>query len=350
MANYSPAPLPSLSTLFDVGVGGSIQEPAPLPSLSSLFGSVAVTASLQSPVPLPHLSLMFDAVGPRVLTADTGTYNYTGVSAVLKKGYLLTLASGSYSITGNDATLTKGSQARTDYPAPLPSLSSLLSGVSGHYSLALNTGVYNVSGKAAGLNKGKYLYLGTGTYIYTGAPAERDLQLTCDSGVYAMVGHELSSGAVFNLLLDTGVYTLSGSDADLKRSFKLALATGSYTVTGQPATLTFNRIVNSLDMGSYTLTGNNANLKLNRKLNCQTGSYILSGHTARLRGPNDPPGITVTVYSGLSKSPKERNSLSKPIHVLTPLGANQYDVTVEPAVVSDKTPSTNYEGYDYDDN
>ena len=170
MAGFSPAPLPHLSLVLDASLPGSAGDPAYLPHIGLVLAPNAVTNSAGDPWPLPHFALLA-RTGTFVGTSAYGTYTITGQDAALKAARKLTAAYGTYTVTGQASTLTKAAGNSTQYPAPLPSLSSLLSGVSGVYVLTCNAGTYTLQGQAATLRRGVGLVAAYGTYTIRGAPA-----------------------------------------------------------------------------------------------------------------------------------------------------------------------------------
>jgi hypothetical protein len=160
------------------------------------------------------------AGGAFTLTADSGSYTYTGTANDLRLDALLGADSGSYSYSGTDVDLITG------------------------YSLQADAG----------------------SYIYTGT----DAALT------------LASAGNFTLSADTGAYTYSGTDIALEASFKLDASSGAYTYSGTDATLSFGYAV-SADSGTYTYTGTDIGFSLTIKLSADSGAYTYTGPNAILR-------------------------------------------------------------------
>ena len=84
----------------------------------------------------------------RILKADTGAYLYTGSTVNLLKGLVLTTSSGSYSYLGQDATLTYT-------PA-------------GAFILTANSGNYAYTGSNINFNRDRVIIASSGTYNYSG--------------------------------------------------------------------------------------------------------------------------------------------------------------------------------------
>lgn len=155
------------------------------------------------------------------LTAASGTYTYTGQSAVL--GQSLALGFGTYAITGSAATLT------------------------------VNTGATTLLANA-------------GSYALTGASSTSDLETPLAFGSYGVTGQAatLASGGGSTLALAFGSYGLTGSAATLVQSGATVMTadSGTYAITGFAATLTQaqNNFFLSSNFGTYSLNGQQANL------------------------------------------------------------------------------------------
>jgi hypothetical protein len=84
----------------------------------------------------------------RILKADSGAYSYTGSTVNLLKGFVLTANSGSYSYLGQDATLTYT-------PA-------------GAFILTADSGNYTYTGANINFNRDRVIIAVSGTYNYNG--------------------------------------------------------------------------------------------------------------------------------------------------------------------------------------
>ena len=84
----------------------------------------------------------------RILKADTGAYLHTGSTVSLLKGFILTAQSGSYSYLGQDATLTYT-------PA-------------GAFILTADSGNYTYTGSNINFNRDRVIIASSGTYNYSG--------------------------------------------------------------------------------------------------------------------------------------------------------------------------------------
>lgn len=197
------------------------------------------------------------------LTADSGTYTYTGTAAALTTARILTAESGAYTYTGTAAGLPKGSLLTAD------------------------TGSYTYTGTNADLLRGLILNADSGAYTYTGtaAPLQQGRILTADSGSYTYTGTEvtLTFASVGNFILtaDTGAYTYSGTSIDLLTTRILAADSGAYTYTGTAIDLSRGFVL-SADSGAYTYAGTNIDFVQQRILNAISGAYVYNGTNANI--------------------------------------------------------------------
>lgn len=183
--------------------------------------------------------------------AESQTIVYTGTDAILGD-----LAVFTYTIAGGESiTADSGSYSYTGAAAGLL-LSALLSG---------DTEVYNYTGTAAGLNLGKSIATDTAQYTYTGTAAA----LT-----FAGVGN-------FTLTADADSYIYNGTAGDIFFGVVLAANTDQYAYTGTAATLTHNLNL-AADTAQYTYTGTVAALQSGRIMISESGSYIITGAAVTL--------------------------------------------------------------------
>ena len=178
------------------------------------------------------------STGSFTLTANSGTYTYTGTANELLKGSVLPAVSGSYTYTGTAASLIAGAQ------------------------LAADSGTYAYTGTAAVLVADRLLTADSGAYTYTGTAATLTFTpagvftLTADSGSYSYTGTaaQLLLGSVIQT--DAGTYVYTGTSADLRVGFTLAANSGTYSYTGTNVTLSQTRILTAIS-GAYSYTGSN---------------------------------------------------------------------------------------------
>lgn len=141
------------------------------------------------------------ATGAYTLTADSGSYTYTGTTTGLNKGSKVQADSGSYALTGTATGLKRG------------------------VKLPANSGSYSLTGQTVGLLKGYKLPADSGSYTLTGQdvtltynPASSTYTLTCDSGSYTLTGVSQAFLRTYVLDMESGAYTLTGSNVTLSYS------------------------------------------------------------------------------------------------------------------------------------
>jgi len=172
------------------------------------------------------------------LSADSGAYNLTGVSAELLRGQNLSADSGAYNLTGAAATLSR--------TVPLDAASGSYSLVGSDATLNItrilsaDSGAYNLTGSSADLPINRSLSADSGAYNVTGAAATltQAKVISADAGSYALDGQAASFVRTYNLLAAAGAFNLTGSDATLSTAKTLSAGVGSYNLTGLPASLT----------------------------------------------------------------------------------------------------------------
>lgn len=101
-----------------------------------------------------------DLLTTRIIQADSGSYAYTGTSVNLLKGFVLVADTGSYSYVGTDATLTF---------TPV-----------GSFILTANTGGYTYSGTDINFNRNRVIIAASGIYTYSGS----DIQIILPGQVW----------------------------------------------------------------------------------------------------------------------------------------------------------------------
>lgn len=163
---------------------------------------------------------LLEASSGNTLTAESGSYTFTGTAAALKADRQLAAASGTYSYTGTNASLKRDA------------------------SIAAASGTYTYTGTDVALtySSGATLAADSGSYVFTGTSVtlKAGRQLSAASGSYTFTGTAASLSAGRMLSAASGTYLFTGTSAALKVARKLAAASGSYLFTGTAATLTYS--------------------------------------------------------------------------------------------------------------
>jgi hypothetical protein len=257
------------------------QAPAPLPSLGLILNEDFVLLGDKGAFVLAGQAATFNFVGPNsagapaylpaiglILGVDSraspGAFTLTGIAAALRSTRRLVGAAGSFSLTGQAALFQIVNTNVSGNPGPLPSIGLVLGGSASNKFVLGAAGAFAVSGQAAALTKGLSVFAATGTFVLTGAPAERDTELNGE----------------------TGVFTLNGQAAALTRTYTpLATEAGTFVLTGQNAFTVYEtpgiKVLPAF-AGIFTLAGQDANFTLQPQIEAETGVFILGGQNATL--------------------------------------------------------------------
>lgn len=239
---FGPAPLPSIGLLFDSGLAD--------PGLFTVYGPRRYGSD---PFPVTHATFLL--VG-RKLVAEHGTFT----------------------LTGQDATTTKGTPVPLAPAAPLPFYSLAMMSTGSPYRLYASTGTFTLNGQPLTFRKGRALIAEAGSFTFSGAPAEVDMELDGDAGYFSV----------------------NGQIVDLKLARKLSADYGTFTLTGQPSTGTIESTGNrklTADVGLFIAYGPRRDgydpfpvthatfLTVGRRLLCETGAFTVAGFSPLLEGP-----------------------------------------------------------------
>lgn len=134
-----------------------------------------------------------DGVGGGIsITAESGTYLYTGSNTGLLATKLLQANSSTYNYTGTNIDLLRG------------------------LNLNASTGTYVYSGANASLLKGFTLAANSGSYVYTGTNSDL---------IFTPVGS-------FTLSANTGAYVYQGTNINFNQNRVIIASSGTYTYSG----------------------------------------------------------------------------------------------------------------------
>lgn len=174
------------------------------------------------------------------LTADSGSFTFTGTAATLKYGREVAADSGSFAFSGTAATL------RRTYRLDAGSGAFVFTGTAAdmihvrRLSLSADAGSFFFTGTAASLEYGRVLGADSGSFSFTGTAAtlRRTYQLVAGSGAFAFTGTDVTLRKTWILAPDSGAFLFTGSAAMLLRGIPaLAAESGSFVFTGTAATL-----------------------------------------------------------------------------------------------------------------
>ena len=140
------------------------------------------------------------------LTADGGTYTFTGTAADLFFNRVLSADGDSFTFSGTDANILY------------------------NRVITAEGGSYTYSGFDLDLLFHRILSADNGNYTYTGFDAD-------------LLYH---SGSTYTLNAEAGIYTLTGNDVDLLVNRYILLEPGIFTLTGQDAILKYSEAIDIL--------------------------------------------------------------------------------------------------------
>lgn len=104
------------------------------------------------------------------LTADSGSYSYTGTNAELIRAKILIAASGSYTYTGTSVNLLKGHLLAADSGSYVytGTDATLIFTPAGSFVLTADTGTYSYTGQDINFNRNRVIIASSGNYTYNG--------------------------------------------------------------------------------------------------------------------------------------------------------------------------------------
>lgn len=108
----------------------------------------------------------------------------------------------------------------------LLALRNNIDAVTGAYSLALDAGSYNLTGRDVTL-----------TYVPAGGTA---YSLSLDAGSYALTGRNVGLTSARSIGIDAGSYALTGRNVTFNVTLSMLLDSGAYNLTGRSVTLTWS--------------------------------------------------------------------------------------------------------------
>ncbi len=267
-------------------------------TLSVGGGARFITASSGSYVYTGVLAILEKAVPQTV-----GFYGVTGTAATLSRspGRTITIASGSYIVTTPAVPLV--------YIRPIDSGDYTITGQdigfgNGITFPALSTS-YTLFGTPAVLAQSRHVPHASGVYNITGSntnlvySANPNRSIVADSGLFVLSGQAAGIKPTRLITALTTSYTLTGTAINSS----LFGAVGQYTYTGTPVTFIYtpHLIANG---GIYTLTGTpDTVIRVNTfTLHALSTNYILSGFASRLITTHFLPAETgFYVYTGLDQ-------------------------------------------------
>lgn len=151
-----------------------------------------------------------------------------------------------------------------------------------HPNLTAAAGIFDLSGKAAGLNFGGAVIAAQGSYTITGENASfrYDRAVSAVAGTFALVGQDANKHRDYVFPAAVGAFSYVGNNTGLLQGHSLAADYGTITITGQAArTLLQHRVI--AGKGSFLLTGLSSVYTWMHILSPEPGVYLYSGDLGR---------------------------------------------------------------------
>jgi hypothetical protein len=239
------------------------------------------------------------------ITADAGSYTWTGTAATLLFDQAITAASASYLWTGtaadmffNPAIIAGPASYLWTGTAMTPLYSQVLVAAGGSYLwtgtsadlllsqvLVADPASYLWTGSAAGLQKGFRLTADPASYLWTGSPATLLFAglLTAEPASYLWTGSAATLNKGFLIQALPGSYLWTGQDTGLLYSPVLVAAPAEYLWTGADIATLYSPVLVAA-AASYLWTGQDATLTqtMADTLVAEPGSYLWTGSSATL--------------------------------------------------------------------
>lgn len=203
---------------------------------------------------------------PTIITAEGGSYAYSGQAANINRALLVAANAGAYAYTGQDAGINLGLRVSAE------------------------AGAYAYAGQDVTLSLDHVIAAEAGAYSWAGQNADlvKTLRLIAEAGAYSWAGQQVAILASRLVSAEAGSYAWTGQDAAILRAVLLEAEGGAYAYTGGDATITvsaFNTIVASA--GNYSWLGQQADLLLDRILTAHAGAYNWNGQPANIILPSE---------------------------------------------------------------
>jgi len=215
------------------------------------------TASLLRGYRVPADASAYGAVGQdvatisgRALLGSSGTYALSGVAAGVLWGHLAGGLAGAYALAGGDASLIYGVPSGSTLTAEEGSFAFTGDDAQLGYHRVLQAGAatYGLTGGSVGLLRGCILGAGTGAYAFVGNDASLAYStpnrvLSADAGGYLFSGAAASPLYNRRLSADPGAYVSAGNPALFVRHYALVASAGVYNLLGSSAVLNYHLLL-----------------------------------------------------------------------------------------------------------
>lgn len=174
------------------------------------------------------------------LTADAGSYAWTGTAAGLLAAYRAAAGAGAYAEAGTAATLVAA--RRVSAAGAVYDWTGSAATLSFGYRMAADAGSHAWAGQAAGLLAGLRVAAAAGAASVSGAAATLAAARALPGGgaAYALVGTAAGLSRTFVTQAGAGAVAWDGTAAGLLAAFRAAAAGGAVTAAGVAARAAFD--------------------------------------------------------------------------------------------------------------
>jgi len=214
------------------------------------------------------------------LTADQGSFTYTGQTAALKYNRTIVAVQGSYALNGQTINL------RASRILPCTQGAYSLNGQNAsllwNARISMTAGAYAFTGQSVGFYRGLRLVAAAGTFTYLGQSVglSRSAYLRADAGLYTLDGIDAALTLAARVSAAPGAYSVAGQNAGVSASRSVLAGQGAYSLTGQ--TLAFVRhLLLTGSQGSYTFSGKDIQFAASNRIVVSEGVFSLAGQAAR---------------------------------------------------------------------
>ncbi len=214
------------------------------------------------------------------ITAEEGTFTWSGQDADLQYSSILTAEAGNYAFSGQDAGLSRG------------------------FVLDAETGAYSWTGFDADLSRTTVITLTAeeGTFSFTGQDANLEYnRLTfAEQGNFSFAGESADLAYGRRLGAETGTFSFVGENASLRTAEGIMADTGFFAWSGEDATLRADRVLTA-EVGTFSFSGFDAVLRYIRPgtIMAEEGVFSFQGHPAQLGEEEEQP-------AGWPRKPKRK--------------------------------------------
>ena len=103
-----------------------------------------------------------------------------------------------------------------------------------HYSLAMETGSFTLTGKDVSLLAGRKIICETGSFILTGIDTifTYGKRIVCETGNFVLTGNDAIFRVARKIVCETGSFVLTGVDVGFVRGYKIVCGVGRFILTG----------------------------------------------------------------------------------------------------------------------